>query len=63
MEGAGKGIVMVFSIMFGVGVLIGGLLSFALLNNTIESKTRIEPRIKLTITSNQLDTLFVYEVK
>lgn len=31
--------------------------------NNIKSYTRIEPKIELIINNNQVDTLFVYELK
>lgn len=63
MEGIGTGLSLVAFILlvFGIGIGIG---TMALLDDgKIKSKTRIEPQIELIINNNQVDTLFVYELK
>ena len=63
LKGIGEGMVAAAFLLF---VVVGCLISFTAWiskEETLKSKTRIEPRIELIITNNQPDTLFVYEVK
>lgn len=59
----GNGLVQVIAV-FGilVAVVIGGLSWGAakFTSRTIESATRIEPELKLTVKDNKVDTIYVY---
>ena len=63
MEGIGNGLVQVIAIFcILVAVVIGGI-SWGVAkftSRTIESATRIEPELKLTVKDNKVDTVYIY---
>ncbi len=54
-------IIFVFLVSGGLGVLLGHTVWGS--SDYIESKTKIEPAIKLTTDGKKVDTLYVYKIK
>ena len=54
---------------FGIGILITflsiifGIVAGGMMVDSIESDVKLEPKIKLVIVDNKVDTLYVYEKK
>jgi hypothetical protein len=63
-SGIGEGLVtaVIMLCILSVAVLWGGweLIDWLLIDDTIESTTRITPEIKLVVKENVIDTIYVY---
>ena len=53
--------ILIFLISGGLGILLGRTVWGG--SDYIESKTKIEPAIKLTTDGKKVDTLYVYKIK
>lgn len=64
MEGIGKGLTGILIMVSLVSMFFGAVAVWSMLrDNPLKSTVPIEPRIELTINNNQIDTLYVYEIK
>jgi hypothetical protein len=64
-EGIFKGVAIIVIFVFVLAISIGVLLGKTIWDNGgfIESKTVIQPMIKLTTDGKKVDTLYVYKIK
>lgn len=60
LDGIGYFLVIAAFLLLGAGFGFCKFINWAQANDTIISKVRIEPELKLTVDNNQIDTLYIY---
>lgn len=63
MDGIGYAFALIALLILGAGFGFCKFIDWASNNDDIVSEIRIEPKIRLTITENKVDTLFIYEYR